>query len=73
MFLAVALSPPVNCLSGHMKRGFAIGLVYLALLGVIVGLTALLVPPIVNEATDLADNAPPYVQDVRDYVRRTSA
>jgi predicted PurR-regulated permease PerM len=70
LFIAVALSPPVNRLSRHMKRGFAIGLVYLSLLGVIVGLTALLVPPVVNEATDLADNAPTYVQDVRDYVQK---
>jgi predicted PurR-regulated permease PerM len=67
-FIAVALSPPVNFLGKYMKRGFAIALVYLSLLGVIVGLTALLVPPVVNEATDLADNAPSYVQDVRDYV-----
>ena len=69
-FVALALSPPVNYLNQYMKRGFAIGLVYLGLLGVIVGLTALLVPPIVNEATDLADNAPRYVQDVQDYVEK---
>ena len=69
-FIALALSPPVNLLNQYMKRGFAIGLVYLGLLGVIVGLTALLVPPIVNEATDLADNAPQYVQDVQDYVEK---
>ena len=43
---------------------------YLGLLGVIVAMTALLVPPIVNEATDLADNAPQYVQDVQDYVEK---
>jgi predicted PurR-regulated permease PerM len=70
MFIAVALTPPVNRLSRHMKRGFAIALVYLSLLGVIVGLTALLVPPVVNEATELADNAPSYVEDVRDYVEK---
>src|SRR5215212_6830435 len=69
-FLALALSPAVNRLNQHMKRGFAIALVYLGLLGMIVALTALLVPPIVNEATDLADNAPSYVQDVRDYVQK---
>ncbi len=70
MFLAVALATPVNYLNRYMKRGFAIGLVYLALLGVMVLLTALLVPPIVNEANDLADNAPQYVQDVREYVQK---
>ena len=70
MFIAVALSPAVNFLSLHMKRGFAIGLVYLAVVGVVVGLTALLVPPVVNEGTNLADNAPRYVEDVRDYVEK---
>jgi predicted PurR-regulated permease PerM len=67
-FLAVALSAPVNALNRHMKRGFAIALVYLGLLATIAALTALFVPPVVNEATDLADNAPSYVQDVREYV-----
>ena len=70
MFIAVALSPLVNRLSRYMKRGFAIALVYLSLLAAIGLLTALLVPPIVNEATDLADNAPSYVEDVRDYVQK---
>jgi predicted PurR-regulated permease PerM len=69
-FIAVALSPLVNRLDRHMPRGLAIGLTYLSLLGVIVALTALLVPPIVNEATDLADNAPRYVDDVREYVQK---
>jgi predicted PurR-regulated permease PerM len=70
MFIAVGLSPVVTRLSRHMKRGFAIALVYLGLLGAIGVLTALLVPPIVNEGTELADNAPSYVQDVRDYVQK---
>jgi predicted PurR-regulated permease PerM len=70
MFIAVALSPLVTRLSRYMKRGFAIALVYLSLLAAIGLLTALLVPPIVNEATDLADNAPRYVEDVRDYVQK---
>jgi predicted PurR-regulated permease PerM len=69
-FIALALSPPVNMLSRHMKRGFAIALVYLSLFGLIALLTALLIPPIVNEGTDLADNAPSYVQDVREYVQK---
>jgi predicted PurR-regulated permease PerM len=70
MFLAVALSTPVNFLNRYMKRGFAIGLVYLSMLGALALLVALLVPPIVSEANDLADNAPRYVEDVRDYVEK---
>jgi predicted PurR-regulated permease PerM len=70
LFIAVALAPLVNRLSNYMRRGFAIGLAYLSLFGTIVLLTALIVPPIVSEATDLADNAPQYVQDVREYVEK---
>ena len=69
-FLAVALSPPVNFLNRYMKRGFAIALVYLALLGSVVALGLLFIPPIVNGVNDLADNAPSYAQDVRDYVNK---
>ena len=69
-FLAVALAPPVNLLSRYMRRGLAIAVVYLSLLGVVVLLTALLVPPIVNGANDLADNSPRYVDDVREYVQK---
>ena len=67
-FLAIALSGPVNFLSRRMKRGFAIALVYLGLLLVPVGIGAIVVPPIINGANDLAENAPEYAQDVTDFV-----
>jgi predicted PurR-regulated permease PerM len=68
LFLAVALSGPVNFLERHMKRGFAIGIIYLALFLVPVGIAAIVVPPIVNGAEDLAKNAPQYATDVTNYV-----
>jgi predicted PurR-regulated permease PerM len=67
-FLAIALSGPVNFLSRRMKRGVAIALVYLGLLLVPVGIGAIVVPPIVNGANDLAENAPQYAEDVTDFV-----
>jgi predicted PurR-regulated permease PerM len=70
IFLAVALSPPVNWLNRRMRRGFAIALVYLGLLGVLVGLGALIVPPFVRGGKDLADDAPRYARDVTKYVQR---
>jgi predicted PurR-regulated permease PerM len=69
IFLAVALSGPVNWLNRRMRRGFAIALVYLGLLAIPVGLAALIVPPMVREANRLADNAPRYARDVTDYVQ----
>jgi predicted PurR-regulated permease PerM len=70
LFLAVALSRPVNYLNRFMRRGFAILLVYLGLFAAVVGIGLLFIPPIVSEINDLADNAPSYAQDVQDYVQK---
>jgi predicted PurR-regulated permease PerM len=69
-FIAVALSGPVNRLNGHMRRGLAITLVYLGVVLVPVGLTALVVPPLVTQGTSLAEDLPNYANDVRDYVNK---
>jgi predicted PurR-regulated permease PerM len=69
-FIAIAVSGPVNLLSQHMRRGFAIALVYITLILVPIGIGALIVPGLVNQAEDLADNAPEYAQDVTDFVNR---
>ena len=67
-FLAVALSPPVNYLSRKMKRGLAIAVTYCGLLLVPILLIALIVPPLITEANDFADNVPQYADDVTQYV-----
>ena len=69
-FIAVALSAPVNRLNQHMRRGFAIAIVYLVLILVPVGLTALVVPPLVTQGTSLAEHLPNYANDVQDYVNK---
>jgi predicted PurR-regulated permease PerM len=68
MFLAIALSGPVNLLQRHMKRGFAITIVYLGLLMVPIAIGAVVIPPIVNGVEDLAKNAPEYARDVTRFV-----
>lgn len=68
-FLAVALSPPVNYLNRRMKRGLAIAVTYLGLLLVPILLIALIVPPLITEANDFADNVPKYADDVTQYVQ----
>ncbi len=70
IFLAVALSPPVNHLSRRMRRGFAVALVYFGLLLVPIILIALIVPPVINGANDFANNVPQYANDVTDYVQK---
>jgi predicted PurR-regulated permease PerM len=67
-FIAVAAAGPVNVLQRRMRRGFAIAIVYFVIALIPVGLGALLIPPIVSQSEDLADNAPEYVQDMEDFV-----
>ena len=69
IFLAVALSPPVNYLARRMRRGFAITIVYLGLLLVPILLIALIVPPLIGEANDFAQNVPRYADDVTRFVQ----
>jgi predicted PurR-regulated permease PerM len=70
VFLAVALSQPVNWLNRRMRRGLAIALVYLGLLAIPILLAAIILPPLVTGANDLAQNAPQYSRDVTDFVER---
>jgi len=70
VFLAVALSPPVNYLSRSMKRGFAIAIVYIGLLLVPILLIALIVPPLITEGNHFADNVPQYADDVTEFVQK---
>jgi predicted PurR-regulated permease PerM len=69
LFLAVALSPPVNYLAARMRRGFAITVVYLVLLAIPMLLIALIVPPLITEANNFAENVPQYAEDVSEFVR----
>jgi predicted PurR-regulated permease PerM len=69
-FIAIALSGPVNRLNRHMKRGLAITLVYLGLILVPIGLTALVLPPLVTQGTSLAEDLPDYAREVQDYVNK---
>jgi predicted PurR-regulated permease PerM len=69
-FIAIALSGPVNRLERRMRRGFAITLVYLGLILVPVGLTALVVPPLVTQGTNLASDLPNYANDVQSFVNK---
>jgi predicted PurR-regulated permease PerM len=69
-FIAIALSGPVNRLERRMRRGFAISLVYLGLILVPIGLTALVVPPLVTQGTNLAGDLPNYASDVQNFVNK---
>jgi predicted PurR-regulated permease PerM len=65
-FIAACASAPVNVLSGRMKRGAAIALVYLLIVLVPLIIIALLIVPLVNQTVRLLENLPAYVQDLEE-------
>jgi predicted PurR-regulated permease PerM len=66
-FLAVALGPAVDALARRrVPRAGAILLIYLLILGLIVGVGLLVIPPVVEQVDDLARDAPGYVADLRE-------
>ncbi|MGI8461565.1 MAG: AI-2E family transporter [Solirubrobacterales bacterium] len=63
-FVAVAASGPVNSLSRHMKRGLAVTIVYLGIIFTPLVVGAILIPPLIEAATDLINDLPEYAQDL---------
>jgi predicted PurR-regulated permease PerM len=65
IFLTLALNPAVDRLQRSIKRrGIATGIVYLAALGVGVGIAFLFVPTLVNQINDFAGKVPDYLHDL---------
>jgi len=63
----VALGPAVDLVERRrVPRALAILLVYVGLLLVMAGIGLLVIPPVVDQATELARDAPGYVQDLRE-------
>ena len=67
-FLAIALSGPITLLSRHMRRGFAVAIVYLLLILTPFALIGLLIPPVVTQANNLVQNLPEYAEEVTQFV-----
>jgi predicted PurR-regulated permease PerM len=65
IFLALGLDPVVRFLQRRgLSRGWAVTVVFLAVIGVFAALVGLLLPPLANQSTDLANNAPAYVESL---------
>jgi predicted PurR-regulated permease PerM len=69
VFIAVALSAPVDFLTQYMRRGFAIALVFLGLVLIPVGLASVVLPPVVDSASSLAREAPNYADEAERFVK----
>jgi predicted PurR-regulated permease PerM len=68
-FIAVAVSGPVRFLQRWVRRGLAITGVYILVILMPVLVAAVLVPPIVDQANNLATNAPNYARDLTSAVQ----
>jgi predicted PurR-regulated permease PerM len=68
-FIAIAVSGPVRFLERRMRRGLAIAIVYLGVILIPFLIGAVLVPPIVDQANNLANNAPQYADDLTETVQ----
>ncbi len=76
LFLAVGMDPAIRRLQGWgMKRGQAVAVILLGIVGFLAGFVAAVVPPLVDQVTEFATNLPQYVQDlaesnerIREYV-----
>jgi predicted PurR-regulated permease PerM len=65
MFLALALNPLVDALTARsMRRSGAVAVVFTGLLVVFVLIGLLVIPPVVVQGTELAQQAPGYVEDL---------
>ena len=66
LFLALALDPAVRFLQsrGVQRRGAAAAIIYVSAIAAVALLSAVLVPPLVDEAEGLAEAAPGYAEDI---------
>jgi predicted PurR-regulated permease PerM len=66
LFISVCASGPVNALNRRMPRGLAIAIVYLGIVLVPIGIAAILIPPVVEQSVELANDLPQYAQDLQE-------
>src|SRR5438094_2441373 len=65
LFLALALNPAVDWLQRRInRRGLATGIVYIAALVAIAGISLLFIPTLVNQVNDFAHKVPDYLDDL---------
>jgi predicted PurR-regulated permease PerM len=66
LFLAIGLNPAVEWLmSRNVRRGTAIAIVFLGVIGAFVGFGFAVVPPVVEQSNAFAGDLPNYLEDLR--------
>ena len=69
-FVAVALAGPVNLLARVMPRWLAITIVYIAVLLIPIGISAAVLPPIVDQGVNFVNDLPGYTDDLQTEVQK---
>ncbi|MSX12612.1 MAG: AI-2E family transporter, partial [Actinobacteria bacterium] len=69
-FVAVALAGPVNLLARVMPRWLAITLVYIAVLLIPIGISAAVLPPIVDQGVNFVNDLPGYADNLQNEVQK---
>jgi predicted PurR-regulated permease PerM len=65
LFLTLAMNPAVSALEQRgWRRGLATGAIFLAVILVIVGVAALLIPPLVDQLSGFVNAVPGYIHDL---------
>ena len=70
--IAISLSGPVSFLSRRMPRSLSVGIVYLALVLLPVGIGLLIVPPLISQLSNLGESLPDLVGRLGDSLDRAS-
>jgi predicted PurR-regulated permease PerM len=68
IFLAIALNPAVSWIARNLKiksRGLATSIAYLFVVGIIVGIFALIIPPLVRQTENFINNVPSTFRTLR--------
>lgn len=66
LFLAIGLNPVVEWLiARNMRRGMAVGIVFLAVIGAFVGFGFAVGPPVVEQSNAFVQELPTYLEDLR--------
>ena len=67
-FFAIVLTPPVELLRRHLRlsKGLATTVVFLGLIGLVVGLLYSFIRPLVDQTQEFVDNFPEYVTEARE-------
>jgi putative heme transporter len=69
--LAAALAPAVDFLSQRLSRTLSIVIVYVLILGAILAVLAIIVPPMISQVQSLITRAPDLIKAAQDWLRQS--